>query len=279
MGICISSASSQIRHETNKVGSIIEEDDHYKSCYSVCGIQKLESICSKQGSKGINQDAAFAYQEFGEVEESDLFGVFDGHGQNGHIVSNLVKNRLPSLLLREVTAKSSLVKRKSFNTWKEAFETSFKVMDKEIKLQENLDGSFSGSTAVVIVKQGDYLVIGNLGDSRAVMGRMRDDGGIKAVQLTTDLKPGLASEGERIRRCKGRVLALKDEAHIQRVWLPNEDAPGLAMSRAFGDFALKDYGIINLPDVSFRPLTSHDRFIVLATDGVILSSSSSSFCR
>lgn len=82
-----------------------------------------------------------------------MFGVFDGHGPNGHIVSNLVKNRLPSLLLGEVTAKSSLVKRKSFNAWKEAFETSFKVMDKEIKLQENLDGSCSGSTAVVMVKQ------------------------------------------------------------------------------------------------------------------------------
>ncbi|XP_038899305.1 probable protein phosphatase 2C 72 [Benincasa hispida] len=264
MGICISSASSQIRHETNGVGSIFEED--YKS-YSVCGIQKLESICSKQGSKGLNQDAAFSYQEFGGVEESDLVGVFDGHGQNGHIVSNIVKNRLPSLLLGQITAKSSLMQSKSFDKWKEAFETSFKVMDKEIKLQENLDCSCSGSTAVVLVKQGDNLVIGNLGDSRAVMGRMRDDG-IEAVQLTTDLKPGLASEGERIRSCKGRVLALKEEAHIQRVWLPNEDAPGLAMSRAFGDFALKDYGIIAIPDVSFRRLTSHDRFIVLATDGI-----------
>lgn len=58
---------------------------------------------------------------------------------------------------------------------------------------------------------------------------------------------GGAGEGERIRRCKGRVLALKEEAHIPRVWLPNEDAPGLAMSRAFGDFALKHYGIIALP--------------------------------
>lgn len=83
---------------------------------------------------------------------------------------------------------------------------------------------------------------------------------------------GGAGEGERIRRCKGRVLALKEEAHIPRVWLPNEDAPGLAMSRAFGDFALKHYGIIALPLLSFRPLTSHDRFIILATDGVILNS-------
>lgn len=61
MGICISSASSQIRHETNKVGSVLEED-YCKKSYCVCGIQKLESICSKQGRKGVNQDAAFSYQ-------------------------------------------------------------------------------------------------------------------------------------------------------------------------------------------------------------------------
>lgn len=63
-------------------------------------------------------------------------------------------------------------------------------------------------------------------------------------------------------------MALKNEPHIQRVWLPHEDAPGLAMSRAFGDFLLKDYGIIAIPDVSFHRLTSNNQFLVLATDGV-----------
>ena len=79
----------------------------------------------------------------------------------------------------------------------------------------------------------------------------------------------LADEAERIRKCNGRVLALQEEPHIQRVWLPKEDAPGLAMSRAFGDFALKEHGIIALPDVSYRRLAPDDHSIVLATDGVI----------
>lgn len=77
-----------------------------------------------------------------------MFGVFDGHGQNGHFVSNIVKNRLPSLLLGQITGET-----KSFELWKQAFETSFKAMDKEIKVEENLDCSYSGSTAVVVVKQ------------------------------------------------------------------------------------------------------------------------------
>lgn len=77
-----------------------------------------------------------------------------------------------------------------------------------------------------------------------------------------------AAEAERIKKCRGRVFALRDEPEVCRVWLPNCDSPGLAMARAFGDFCLKDFGLISVPDVSFRQLTEQDEFIVLATDGV-----------
>lgn len=65
-------------------------------------------------------------------------------------------------------------------------------------------------------------------------------------------------------------MALKEEPHIQRVWLPYNDSPGLAMSRAFGDFVLKKHGIIAIPDLSHRRLTSEDKFLILASDGVIV---------
>jgi hypothetical protein len=75
-------------------------------------------------------------------------------------------------------------------------------------------------------------------------------------------------EAERIRQCRGRVFALHDEPEVPRVWLPFDDSPGLAMARAFGDFCLKDYGVIAVPEMSYRQLTERDQFIVLATDGV-----------
>lgn len=40
------------------------------------------------------------------------------------------------------------------------------------------------------------------------------------------------------------------------------------MARAFGDFCLKDFGLISVPEMSYRRLTEKDEFIVLATDGV-----------
>lgn len=40
------------------------------------------------------------------------------------------------------------------------------------------------------------------------------------------------------------------------------------MARAFGDFCLKDFGLISIPEISYRCLTEKDEFVVLATDGV-----------
>ncbi|KAG9129963.1 hypothetical protein Leryth_007083 [Lithospermum erythrorhizon] len=152
--------------------------------------------------------------------------------------------------------------------WREAFLKSYKAMDKDLRSDPSLDSICSGSTAVTIVKQGSNLFMGYIGDSRAVLGSKDSSDAMEAIQLTVDLKPDLPREAERIKRCKGRVFALEDEPEVQRVWLPFDDAPGLAMARAFGDFCLKEYGVISIPEFSHRVLTDRDKFIVLASDGV-----------
>ena len=77
-----------------------------------------------------------------------------------------------------------------------------------------------------------------------------------------------AEEKERIRRCNGQVYCLADEPGVYRVWQPSRDSPGLAMSRAFGDYSVKDYGVISAPEVTQRKIGSRDQFVILATDGV-----------
>lgn len=52
--------------------------------------------------------------------------------------------------------------------------------------------------------------------------------------------------------------------------MPNGKTPGLAVSRAFGDYCVKDFGLISVPDVSQRYITSTDHFVILATDGVYM---------
>ncbi|KAJ7966458.1 putative Protein phosphatase-2c [Quillaja saponaria] len=253
MGICLSLASSEI-HGIEEAPENLKLHDQ-QNVNVPNGAHGLGSVYTKEGSKGLNQDAAILYQGYG-MKDGAFCGVFDGH-------EGMVEEG-DDILVQEEDSFSN----KNFQKWKEATVSAFKVMDKEIKLQENLDCSFSGTTAVVVIRQGEDVVIANMGDSRAVLGTICESK-IAAVQLTTDLKPGLPREADRIRRCNGMVFALEEEPHIQRVWLPSdENSPGLAMSRAFGDFVLKDHGIIAIPDISYRRLTSMDQFIVLASDGV-----------
>ncbi|GMH07220.1 hypothetical protein Nepgr_009060 [Nepenthes gracilis] len=256
------------------------------------GKSRTSCTFTQQGRKGINQDAMIVWEDF-TAEDVTFCGVFDGHGPHGHLVACKVRDALPLKLLsslnssqiKQVAAcdacsngnpksedgnaeKDNLVEDKLTSLWREAFLKSYKAMDKELKSHVNLDCFCSGSTAVTIVKQGSNLFMGNIGDSRAIMGSKDSHDSLVAIQLTVDLKPDLPNEAERIKHCKGRVFALQDEPEVHRVWLPFDDAPGLAMARAFGDFCLKEYGVISVPEFTHRTLTERDQFIVLASDGV-----------
>ncbi|KAG1331563.1 putative protein phosphatase 2C 33 [Cocos nucifera] len=271
------------------------------------GASSVASLFTQQGKKGTNQDAMIVWENFGSRADTVFCGVFDGHGPYGHMVARSVRDSLPlklsshlevnvgsddhressiishsgsmnseetsSICLDEEPMVSTNIGEKDkhpdiFMTLKESFLKAFKVMDKELKLHPKIDCFCSGTTAVTLVKQGEDLVIGNVGDSRAVLGTRDKNDCLIAVQLTVDLKPNLPREAERIRKCRGRVFALQDEPEVARVWLPNSNSPGLAMARAFGDFCLKDFGLISVPEVSYWHITERDEFIVLATDGV-----------
>ncbi|KAK6915765.1 PPM-type phosphatase-like domain [Dillenia turbinata] len=271
------------------------------------GASNIASLCTQQGKKGINQDAMIVWENFGSRSDTVFCGVFDGHGPYGHMVAKRVRDSLPLKLsahlevninskdvLREISMNTpgsmnsedtpfisadeesrtsfdleeTEKQSEFFQSLRESFLKAYKVMDRELRVHANIDCFCSGTTAVTLIKQGQDLVVGNVGDSRAVLGTRDNDDTLLAVQLTVDLKPNLPGEAERIRKCKGRVFALKDEPEVARVWLPNNDSPGLAMARAFGDFCLKDFGLISVPEISYRRLTEKDEFIVLATDGI-----------
>lgn len=299
MGICASSKRVEQEQDSDENvvyvmdeqgggggGGAANDDGH--AC------RKVASLFSQKGKKGPNQDAVILCQGFG-MEDGVFCGVFDGHGRCGQFISKLVRDYLPFMILSHRNAlflgsvdddddpafsdaspssstDGSGVPSPSpaqlLEEWREACANAFEAMDKELKLQANMDCNFSGTTAVCAIKQGKDLIIANLGDSRAVLATMSGTGYLKAVQLTTDQKPSVPQEAERIKRCNGRVFALKDEPSVMRVWLPDEDCPGLAMARSLGDFRLKRHGVVSEPQVTHRRVAPGDLFIILATDGV-----------
>ena len=53
-----------------------------------------------------------------------------------------------------------------------------------------------------------------------------------------------------------------------RVWLLNEDIPGLAMSRSIGDLVAVSAGVTCEPEMIEQDLTPKDKFMVLGSDGI-----------
>eukprot|EP00250_Pteridium_aquilinum_P007225 c16994_g1_i1 orf=725-2230(+) len=253
--------------------------------FVVSGGSKNASLFSKQGMKGVNQDAMLVLEDFAAQTGTIFCGVFDGHGPDGHLVARRVRDLLPQKLASCWQATypygkdhmcqddgSFLTKAagdpQMITAWKESFVNAHKLMDRELLIHDEIDCVSSGTTAVTLVKQGNDVYIGNVGDSRAVLGMTTDDNSLMALQLTIDLKPNLPKEAERIKRLKGRVFALRNEPSVKRVWLPHLNTPGLAMARSLGDYCLKNFGVISEPVITYRKLSVRDRFIVLASDGV-----------
>ena len=116
------------------------------------------------------------------------------------------------------------------------------------------------------------------GGSTASSRQPRPFGNLEAVDWTNDHTPERPDEEKRLIAAGARVAptgsaggAAETEVHhgaVKRVWLPEKDTPGLAMSRSFGDAIGATVGVIAEPTVTKWQLTPDHRFAILATDGV-----------
>ena len=109
---------------------------------------------------------------------------------------------------------------------------------------------------MAILKNGEELAIASVGDSRAVLCR---DG--KADLLTNDHTPSSVDE-------KNRVLASGGSVEFDGELVPRVNGR-LAMTRCFGNFDLKPFGVIAVPEIQTLQINQDtDNFLALITDGV-----------
>ena len=114
-----------------------------------------------------------------------------------------------------------------------------------------------GSTATVaLLRNGEELVIASVGDSRAILCR---DG--KPILLTNDHTPGCINE-------KNRVLACGGSIDWDGEMTPRVNGR-LAMTRCFGNFDLKSFGVIAVPEMRTVQINQdQDNFLALVSDGI-----------
>ena len=182
-----------------------------------------------------------------------IFGVFDGHGFEGHLVSQSIKNYLNNNSNTSTFSND------------ENIYSLFKNLSTSINSSLSFNGMESGSTVVMTFVSNDKIICANCGDSRAIL--ISEDEN-KIIALSRDHKPELPDEKKRILESGGRVDKIYGMGPF-RVWFKDADYPGLAMSRSIGDGYAHKVGVSDIPEIKeFEVDKVKPRAIILASDGV-----------
>jgi serine/threonine protein phosphatase PrpC len=199
---------------------------------------------------------------------SMIFACLDGHGIDGEKISSHFKARLEELPRHEHFLSDT--KRAICELVSDTEEELLRALDVETRM--------SGTTMVLAVVIGNKLTIANIGDSRAVIGcstsKQSPPSGIhlEVTALSSDHTPTLPLEKARILDNGGRVASVKYADGFEgppRVWLKDQNLPGLAMSRSLCDSLGHGVGVISTPEFTERYLNRNsDCMLILATDGV-----------
>ncbi|KAJ6803541.1 putative protein phosphatase 2C 30 [Iris pallida] len=245
-------SSSTLNLQLTQVGSSSRSD--------LCPSYGMTSVCGRRRDM---EDAVSIQPDFlgtgSRVSTKyHFFGVYDGHGCS-HVAASC-RDRMHEIVSAEIESSTA-----PSPDWKEVMERSFSRMDTEVVTTPGGLQNAScrcelqtpkcdhvGSTAVVAVVSADRIVVGNCGDSRAVLCRR----GLP-VPLSSDHKPDRPDELNRIQEAGGRVIYW-DGARVLGV---------LAMSRAIGDSYLKPY-VTSEPEVTVTERSEEDECLILASDGL-----------
>ncbi|OMJ72092.1 hypothetical protein SteCoe_29544 [Stentor coeruleus] len=222
----------------------------------LCSGENIGLTCRKGLNDHMNQDNLTIVSK-----PPYLFaGVFDGHGDSGHIISEQVCRFLPQILLEDIEMSVDPI---------DCIKNSFAKTQDSIKrkcAEINIDCEYSGCTATVILITQNSMFTCHLGDSRAVLLKKYQNKLI-SVPLTTDHKASDPIEKSRILRNGGNIGKIHG-TEIERVFESKDSNQGLAITRAFGDTAFTKIGVVSEPYVKEHRITSDNEFVVICSDGV-----------
>ncbi|XP_055060495.2 protein phosphatase Mn(2+)-dependent 1K [Misgurnus anguillicaudatus] len=178
------------------------------------------------------------------------FAVFDGHGgaEAAEFCHRHMEQYIKNIAEKEHNLELVLTK---------AFLEVDTALAKHLQFSADASLLSAGTTATVaLLRDGIELVVGSVGDSRAMLCRKG-----KALKLTVDHTAERKDEKERIRKSGGYVSWNSlGQPHVNG---------RLAMTRSIGDFDLKSTGVIAEPETKRVTLHHvHDSFLALTTDGI-----------
>lgn len=229
------------------------------------GISVIPGIDSERPSK-VHQDA-FILEEIIRTDQQRhlLVGVLDGHGKDGHLVSEFCANRLPLLLhtpkgpppqefLEQLQSLGRATCAKSVPVKHQILINAFHQVHHDAMQNRGCPAGRSGTTCVICWIEPSEVHVAYVGDSRAIL----IDGDKVTPWATETTVRRLREEKERIDLCEGRIDGNGN------VWY---GPVAIAMTRALGDATMLRAGILPTPITATFP-RKEGSVLVLATDGI-----------
>lgn len=229
-----------------------------KTDFPECDIRIAQSTV--QGRRQYNEDRQDCRHPLIPVKRpkdssTSFFAVYDGHG--GEWTAQYCVDNLHECLAKQPNYHATS-KNKD-----QALAKAFQLCDANCLTEQETSGERSGTTAVVVLVDSQFIYSANCGDSRAVLCR---DG--TAIELSRDHKPTDTEERNRIESAGGKVPAGSNYAEL--------NDKGLAVSRAFGNLLFKqnpgkkveEQIIVSTPYQTKLRRELSDEFILLASDGL-----------
>ena len=187
------------------------------------------------------EDKGKSILNFNSSENNALICLFDGHG--GQEVSKFLQENISKFWLEILPLNQDNYGNKIKNV--------FLNLDQKLKENHFYQVGSTGCIVYLTIENSQkILYCANVGDTRAVLIKNN-----KGVRLTYDDRASDPKEHERIVSHGGIVFG-------GRVY------GQLMLSRAFGDWELKTYGVICEPHIIRYEIEDEDNYLVIATDGV-----------
>ena len=245
----------------------------------------ISSILTKAGisdeQEKINQDSHLIIENL-FFQNFNIYGIFDGHGDNGHLISKYISDFMISFYNNKLNYflnendKNNVSTEEITNIFLKNYEKIIKkgslLLDQEINTKINYDISQSGSTSIMVFLLDDILICSNVGDSQCYLFKCSSQDlwtyeSLSIQHLATD-----ENEQKRIIENGGEIHPYYEENGIfegpDRIYAKNQIYPGLVMSRTIGDLEAKKIGVISDPDIILKKIDNNSKFLVIGSDGL-----------
>jgi serine/threonine protein phosphatase PrpC len=215
------------------------EKEYYRECLS--GLVKSYAYYEDQNvrNRDYMEDQGKSVENLGGDQNKMLFCLFDGHG--GGEVSKFLQEYFHTYMKQLLP----------FDDYFKGFLNLFRLLDEKIK---SLNVPTMGSTGTVVfiekIRGKKIIYCANVGDSRCILVNRKE-----VMRMSYDDRVDDPKEN-------GRIISSGGVIVNGRVY------GTLMLSRSFGDWAIKSYGVIVDPHITKIEVTDDDLFLIIASDGV-----------